>query len=260
MHSRFRPTWHALAFGLVLLLATGAQAQTTIDTTNYQKIVAADISRTAAGVDDLVRRLEANDLVGAKQAWMASRVGWERSEAAVGESFPQQAAVIDPWPNATQGFHAVEAALFGQSNTSAALPAARKLQADLAALRQTLPTASLAPQALLNGMATVVAELATAKSNGEESRISNSSIYDLQHNYDGIRTLYSAVFAKPLASVDPSRAQQLGYQIQRLGQVLQHDNVPAIDKAALKTEAEALLRMLADAAPALGLQPPLVRS
>ncbi|MGD9742123.1 MAG: EfeM/EfeO family lipoprotein [Dongiaceae bacterium] len=246
----------AFAIGLLLLAADG-QAQAMLDPTNYQKIVSADISRSATAVDDLVRRLEAGDLAGAKQAYVAARVGWERSESAVEESFPPQAALIDPWPNPTQGFHAVEAALFGQNDAAAALPAARKLQSNLAALRQTLQSASLAPQALLNGMAKVASELATAKSNGEESRLSNTAIYDLQHSYDGLRTLYAAVFAKPLAAADPARAQQLTAQIQRLGRVLHHDNVPAIDKAALKTEADALVRLLADAAPALGLQPPM---
>jgi len=245
----------AFAVGLLLLTSDG-QAQSTIDATNYGKIVSADIARSAAAMDDLVRRLETGDLAGAKQAYVAARVGWERAEGAVEESFPPQAALIDPWPNPTQGFHAVEAALFGQNDAAAALPAARKLQGDLAALRQTLQTSSLAPQALLNGMAKVASALATAKSNGEESRLSDTAIYDLQHSYDGLRTLYAAVFAKPLAAADPARAQQLAAQIQRLGRVLHHDNVPAIDKAALKTEADALARLLADAAPALGLQPP----
>jgi len=252
-------TLSAFAVGLLLFVSNG-QAQTTLDATNYQRIVGADLSRSATAVDDLVRRLEAGDLAGAKEAYVASRVGWERSEAAIEESFPQQIALIDPWPNPTQGFHAVEAALFGQNNAAAALPAARKLQSDLAALRQSLQTSSLSPQALLNGMTKVASELATAKSNGEESRLSNTAIYDLQYSYDGIRTLYTAVFAKPLAATDPARAQQLANQIQRLGRVLHHDNVPAIDKAALKTEADALARMLADAAPALGLQPPPMTS
>lgn len=254
-----RATMGAFAIGL-LLLASGGQAQALPDATNYQKIVGADIARSAAAVADLVGRLEAGDVAGAKTAYIAARTGWERSEAAVEESFPPQVAIIDPWPNPTQGFHAVEAALFGQNDPAAALPAARKLEGDLAALRQTLQSASLAPQALLNGMAKVAGELATAKSNGEESRLSNTAIYDLQHSYDGLRTLYAAVFAKPLAAADPARAQQLAAQIRRLGQVLHHDNVPAIDKAALKTEADALARLLADAAPTLGLQPPMTSS
>lgn len=259
MRFKIRPACQVVAFGVALLLGSAAHAQPRVETANYQRIVVADLNRAIAGIDELVRRLEANDVAGAKRAWNAARVGWERSEAVIGEYFPQQAAVMDPWPNASQGFHAVEAPLFGRSDAAAALPAARDLQANAAMLRQNLQTMSLTPQGLLNGMTALAAALRDAKSNGAESRISKTSIYDLQHNYDGIRALYAAVFAKPLAEVDPGRSQQIGNQIASLGRTLHHDNVEAIDKAALKTESETLVRMLNEAAPALGLQPPMVQ-
>jgi iron uptake system EfeUOB component EfeO/EfeM len=245
-----------IGIGVVATLAS-APAQPAIDTTNYQRIVATDMRRTSAGVDALVRRLEANDVVGAQQAWIDSRRSWTRSAAALLGHFPNELAAMDSWPNASAGFHAVEAALFGSGDAQAALAAARQLQAEAHDLDAVVANTRLDPSRLLSGAAGLANEMAGRKSEGTESQASATTIYDLQHNFDGIRTLYAAVFKQPLALANPALAQTIEEQIKTLGRVLHHDNFPAVNREALRAESGKLAALFVQAAGPLGLAPPV---
>lgn len=256
MLSGIRNTAFALAV-VALPLATAASAASAIDTTNYQRIVATDIHQSSADIAELVRRLEANDVIGAKQAWIDARRGWTRSEVALRAHFPDELAAMDSWPDATTGFHAIEADLFGRGDAAAALSEAYRLQAAAGVVESGLATTQLEASRLLAGAAGLASEMAGRKSSGEESKISGTTIYDLQHNYDGIRTLYAAVFKAPLALADPALAQAITSQIAVLGRVLMHDNFPAVDRAALQAESSRLAGLFVQAAGPLGLAPPI---
>jgi iron uptake system component EfeO len=65
----------------------------------------------------LRERVAARDLAGAREAWLSARAGWERSEVFTAGFAPELDAKIDAWPNATSGFHAIEAKLFGSGRT-----------------------------------------------------------------------------------------------------------------------------------------------
>jgi iron uptake system component EfeO len=251
-----RPALAALAMAVCMTAASAAQAAPAITTDAYRNIVALDLGDCIASIDRLVQRLEAGDLAGAKQAWSDARRGWERSETVTGEYFPDQDEAMDSWPDATEGFHAVEAALFGRGDATAALPVARRLAASAEALAAKLKTVRFDPQRLLNGVAGLAYEVGEGKADGEESRISGTSIYDLQHNVDGIRTLFGAVFKQPLEAADPALAQSIADQIATLGRVLHHDNFPAVDRTALRVESETLAALFVKAAGPLGLAPP----
>lgn len=255
MLTGIRLTVFAIAVGFALPAA--ATAAPAIDTTNYQRVVATDLNQASAGIDELVRRLEANDVIGAKQAWIDARRGWTRSAAALHAQFPDELAAMDSWPEATTGFHAIEADLFGRNDAAAALPEAYRLQAAAGVIESGLATTPLEASRLLAGAAGLATEMAGRKSSGEESRISGTTIYDLQHNYDGIRTLYGAVFKAPLALADPALAQAIASQIAVLGRVLMHDNFPAVDRTALQTESSRLAGLFVQAAGPLGLAPPI---
>src|SRR5215470_18078631 len=47
---------------------------------HYRRYLIEDIGRALTGVRTLRERLGANDLDGAKRAWIEARIGWERSE------------------------------------------------------------------------------------------------------------------------------------------------------------------------------------
>ena len=79
----------------------------------YRPYMIEGIGDALAGARELRERAAANDLAGAKKAWILARAGWERSEVFTAGFVPELDAQIDAWPNADSGFHAIEAKLFG---------------------------------------------------------------------------------------------------------------------------------------------------
>lgn len=62
------------------------------------------------------RRIGAQDIPGAQQAWFAARRGWESAEVITDEAFPDLDSAIAAWPDAQAGFHAIEVRLFLAQN------------------------------------------------------------------------------------------------------------------------------------------------
>src|SRR5579871_2931631 len=83
----------------------------------YRPYMIEGIGSALAGVKDLRERVTAKDLPGAKKAWLSARAGWERSEVFTAGFVPELDTLIDAWPNADGGFHAIEARLFGAGQT-----------------------------------------------------------------------------------------------------------------------------------------------
>ena len=76
----------------------------------------ADMDRALAGAQTLRDRIKANDIPGAKKAWIDARVGWERSEVFTSGFIPDLDDAIDAWPDAVTGFHGMEVKLFGANS------------------------------------------------------------------------------------------------------------------------------------------------
>jgi len=241
----------AVAATILWLAAGGAShAAPAIETDAYRNIVRLDLGACVAAMDRLTERLAAGDVAGAKQAWIEARRGWTRSEAVTEVFFSYQDETLDTWPDPPYGFHVIEARLFGDGDIAAALDEARHLHATTEQLAGMLKVVSFDAQGLLDG------EVGAGNDGGAESRISGTAIYDLQNNVDGVRTLYGAVFKRPLAAADPALAEAIAGQIVALGRVLRHDNFPAVDRAALLAESDRLAALFTQAAGPLGLAPP----
>jgi iron uptake system component EfeO len=73
----------------------------------------ADMDRALAGAQVLRDRINANDVSGARKAWIDARIGWERSEVFTSGFIPELDDAIDAWPDAVAGFHGMEVKLFG---------------------------------------------------------------------------------------------------------------------------------------------------
>lgn len=232
------------------------RAAPAIPTDAYRNIVRLDLGACVAAIDRLTERLEAGDIVGAKQAWIDAKRGWTRSEAVTEVFFSYQDEVLDGWPEPPFGLHVLEAQLFGAGDTAAALAEARYLTGAAGQLAGMLKGVTFDPQGLLDGAVDLLGEIGAGNDGGAEARISGTAIYDLQHNVDGIRTLYGAVFKRPLGEVDPQLAAAIAAQIVTLGRVLRHDNFAAVDRAALAAESGRLARLFVEAAGPLGLVPP----
>lgn len=85
--------------------------------------LAKDIGQALTGARTLHERLAERDLEGARQAWIAARVRWERAEVFTGGFVPDLDEKIASWPNALSGFHAIEAKLFTSDETDMAAEA-----------------------------------------------------------------------------------------------------------------------------------------
>src|SRR5262245_12435261 len=111
-----------LVLGAVVALAAAPQAGAApleAAAESYRLYLIDDIGQALAGARALRERLAARDLDGARKAWVAARAGWERSEVFTSGFVPELDQQIDAWPNASHGFHGIEAALFGAGRTDA---------------------------------------------------------------------------------------------------------------------------------------------
>src|SRR6201999_635690 len=104
-----------------LVLAAGMRAAVSAPldgaAEQYRPYMIEGIGQALAGARDLRERVAAHDLAGAKKAWLSARAGWERSEVFTAGFVPELDALIDAWPNASSGFHTIEAKLFGAGQT-----------------------------------------------------------------------------------------------------------------------------------------------
>src|SRR5215831_4756318 len=123
----------------------------------YRPYMIEGIGSALAGAKDLRARIVADDLAGAKKAWLSARAGWERSEVFTAGFVPELDALIDAWPNADSGFHAIEARLFGAGRTDVESDA-DSLVEHLETLHRKLQDMKLTPQGLLDGTARLAYE------------------------------------------------------------------------------------------------------
>ncbi len=79
---------------------------------NYKPFAVEHIGKALAGAKELQAAVKAGDVKKAQAAWIKSRKGWEAIEPITGQFFPDLDSAIDAWPDAKQGYHAVEAPLF----------------------------------------------------------------------------------------------------------------------------------------------------
>jgi len=222
---------------------------------SYRHLLIDDIGAALAGTRMLRERLAADDVAGAKKAWIAARVGWERSEVFTSGFVPELDQQIDAWPNASHGFHGIEATLFGASRTDAG-PETDALVAHLADLQAQLAHIDLAPQRLLNGIARLAFEVGGNKADGGESRLSGTSLNDMQSNADGIALAYRTIFADAVAAADAKLGAAAQAAIARLQADVKIADLRRLDADKLRADSEELVALLEMAAPKIGLDKP----
>jgi iron uptake system EfeUOB component EfeO/EfeM len=221
----------------------------------YRAYLIEDIGRTLAGTRRMRDCMKANDLACARTAWIEARVGWERSEVFTSGFVPELDQEIDAWPNATRGFHGVEARLFGAGRVDAQAET-DTLIARLEELAGELRAIPLAPQRLLNGLARLAFEVGGNKADGGESRLSGTSLNDMQSNADGIELAYRVIFADAVAAGDPKLAETMRAAIERLRFAVKTSELKNLDGEKLRAESEELVTLLQVAAPKIGLGKP----
>jgi iron uptake system component EfeO len=222
---------------------------------SYRHYLIEDIGQALAGARTLRERLAVNDLDGARRAWIAARVGWERSEVFTSGFVPELDQQIDAWPNASHGFHGIEATLFGASRADAG-EETETLIAHLADLHAQIGRIDLKPQRLLNGIARLAFEIGGNKADGGESRLSGTSLNDMQSNADGIALAYQVILADAVEVTDPKLAAAVRAAVARLQEDVKVANLRNLDSEKLRADSEELVALLEAAAPKIGLRKP----
>jgi iron uptake system component EfeO len=242
------------------IAASHAQAASLTETSEqYRPYLVQGISDALNGAKKLQERVAAQDLQGAKAAWISARAGWERSEIFTGGFVPDLDEKIDAWPNATTGFHAIEARLFGQNHID--VEADTKALIDhLTELDAKAREIQLTPQGLLNGTAQLAYEVGDSKADGGESRISATSLDDMRNNAAGIEIAYNVIFAPVLETADPKLAEAAHSKIEQLKSLLAVSSLKAIDTPKLREVTEELVVCFQSAAPKIGLKRPVLES
>jgi iron uptake system component EfeO len=255
-HARY---WRAAVLGAIAataLVANAGAAPLETAAEGYRRYLIEDIGQALAGARTLRERLAANDLDGAKRAWISARGGWERSEVFTSGFVPELDQQIDAWPNASHGFHGIEATLFGASRSTDAGAETDALIAHLADLKAQLDHVELAPQRLLNGIARLAFEIGGNKADGGESRLSGTSLNDMQSNADGIELAHRVIFADAVAAGAPRLGEDARAVIGRLKAAVQVPALRNLDADRLRADSEELVAILQSAAPVIGLDKP----
>ncbi len=225
----------------------------------YRPYMIEGIGSALAGARDLRERVAEHDLAGAKKAWLSARAGWERSEVFTAGFVPELDALIDAWPNADSGFHAIEAKLFGAGRTDVEAET-DALVSHLDELHRKLGEMQLTPQGLLDGVARLAYEVGESKADGGESRISGTSLDDMRNNVAGIDFAYRTIFADALREVDPNLADSVAERIEQLKAIVAVPDLPHVDVPALRRVSEELVVALQAGAEKLGLHRPTLEA
>jgi iron uptake system component EfeO len=246
-----------LLLGLGLQQANAARLDDAAE--RYRPYMIEGIGSALSGARDLRERVAAHDLVGAKKAWLSARAGWERSEVFTAGFVPELDALIDAWPNADSGFHAIEAKLFGAGRTDVETET-DALVGHLDELHGKLSDIPLTPQGLLDGTVRLAYEVGESKADGGESRISGTSLDDMRNNVAGIDFAYRTIFADALKEADARLAQSVADRIEQLKTIVAASDLPHIDVRGLRRSSEELVVALQAAAEKLGLHRPTLEA
>ena len=245
-----------LALGLAALAIPMAHADPLdAEAERYRPLMIEEIGQALASAKTLKERAAAKDLDGAKKAWIAARVGWERAEVFTSGFVPDLDEEIDSWPNAVVGFHAIEAKLFG-ANTTELADEDTSLIYHLVDLDIKIRQMPLNAQGLFNGTARLAYEIGESKADGGESRYSATSIDDMRNNVAGIAIAYKTVFADALRSADTTLADRMEQAIGQMSAILDRADVKTLDTAKLRAKSEEMIIVLQLSASKIGLRTP----
>ncbi|MFJ8583505.1 iron uptake system protein EfeO [Streptomyces sp. NPDC093595] len=191
----------------------------------YRTYVQRQADETLPKVKVFTDAVRAGDIEGAKKAYAASRIGWERTEP-VAESFGDIDPKVDVREDGLEpgqkwtGWHRLEKALWQEKKLGPEATAlAGTLDKDLADWVKRVGKAEITPTSMANGAKELLDEVATGKVTGEEERYSHTDLVDFKANVEGAQTSYELL--KPIASKnDPALVAELDRQFASLNALL----------------------------------------
>jgi iron uptake system EfeUOB component EfeO/EfeM len=248
----------AVLLGGALAVSAGSVAHATaLDdaVAQFRPTLVNDVDAALTGAKVLRERVAANDLDGARKAWIAARGGWERAEIFTADFVPDLDDAIDAWPDGKTGFHAIEVKLFAAGSTDV-LAETDTLIKNLTEVDAKARDMKLTPDGLYDGVARLAYEVGDSKVDGGESRFSGTSLNDMRYNVEGIETAYGTIFAASLEAHDAKRAADVKQYIAKLRTLVDVPDIKKADGDALRATSEAFVVTLQEAAPAIGVRKP----
>lgn len=247
----------SLAVILLAAAAIPAQAATMRDGIKaYKPFIVDHIGQAIAGAKEMQAAVKTGDVNAAEAAWIKSRKGWEAMEPVTGTYFSEFDKVVDPWPDAKSGYHAIEVVLFAAHKTEGLDKPVADLLANMNRFetRVKAPTFTFTPQVLLEGTANLAYEVGEEKSGGGESPYAGTSIVDMQENVAGIEFAWNTVFADTLKKNDAKLASIVDERTQNLKKLVGVADIKSMDARKVHVAGEELAALMLTAAPKLGLK------
>jgi iron uptake system EfeUOB component EfeO/EfeM len=236
------------------LFASGAQAQSMREGAKaYKPFIVEHAGAALAGAKEMQAAVKAKDVKAAQDAWIKSRRGWEAMETVTADLFPEFDKAVDTWPDAKQGYHAIEAALFSGKIDEVAKPT-DKLVADITRYQKKVRGYNFKPQQLLDGASKLAFEVGESKSKGGESPYAKTSHIDMQQNVKGIEAAWTTVFAPTLQKRDAELAKIIHEKIEALEQLVAVNDIKDLDQKKVHIGGEELAALMQQAAPKLKLK------
>ncbi len=169
----------------------------------YRAYVEDQATQLVAATKTFTDAVANGDVAGAKAAYAAARIPYERIEP-VAETFGD----LDPRIDAREGdvakkdwggFHLIEQALYVNGTTAGMAPVAKQLQADVEQLQGLIADTQYEPATIANGAVELLNEVSASKITGEEERYSHTDLVDFLANVEGAQAAFDAV--KPILIV-----------------------------------------------------------
>ena len=154
----------------------------------YRQIVTGDIGAMVVQAQAMLAAVKANNLTAARQAWINSRVHYNRSQVVLYMA-RDLLVQVDDWPQATEGFHGVEAGLF---TPGAPMPVdeTTRLVALLERLQRIFTPEPIYAHEVLIGMGIMALALNNDRPMQDQSAISGTFLLDTRSNVEGMRTAW----------------------------------------------------------------------
>ncbi len=209
-----KPLLHASGAALLLLGATGARGEATLDLvapiSDYKIYVSERVDELVKDTGDFVAAIKAGDVGKAKTLFAPTRINYEAIEP-IAELFSDLDVSIDSRADdhekaeadpAFSGFHRIEYGLWEKGSTDGLDPVADRLLADVKELQGRIEGLTFPPEIVVGGAAVLMEEVAATKISGEEDRYSHTDLWDFKGNFDGSQQIFELV--RPLiATADP---------------------------------------------------------
>ncbi len=186
---------------------------------DYDAYVEQETGDFVGATDTFLASVEDDDIDGAKEAYPAARVHFERIEPVAG-AFGDLDPDIDGRegdipPDEWGGYHRIEKALWIDETTEGLEKTIKELRNDVKNLNDIAIKADFDPVEIAQGSVDLLAEVSASKITGEEERYSHTDLWDFEANVAGAEAGFEAL-EPALEQVDPELVAEIEQEFEAM--------------------------------------------